>query len=120
MIKWVRTTKMAKDPWHKGRIGKIKNSPAANKLRGLKDNVMDAVFPLDNTHMKTRVDHFNEGSTEHETHMIVRSQDLPHAGSIVDQHHDKGLSPQPFKEGNVSSIMNGFQIRNRKTPPEGY
>jgi hypothetical protein len=111
---------MAKDPWHKGRIGKIKNSPAANKLRGLKDNVMDAVFPGDTTHMQTRVGHFNKGATEHQKEMVVREQDLPHAGGVVDQYHEKGIIPQPFKQGNVSSIMNGFVNRANKMPPEGY
>ena len=108
---------MAKDPWHKGRIGKIKNSPAANMLRGAKDKAMDALFPGDNTHMQTRVGHFTQGSQEH---MVVRQQDLPQAGNIVENYHNKGEVPQTFKQGNVSSIMNAFEIRERKQPPEGY
>jgi hypothetical protein len=102
---------MAKDPWHKGRIGKIKNSPAAKKLGEIKDTVLDAVAPLDNDHMQTRVDHFTHGAQEH---MTIRGEDVPHAGSIVDTYHQKGMIPQPFKQDNVSSIMNGFAIRNSK------
>jgi hypothetical protein len=111
---------MAKDPWHKGRIGKIKNSPAAKQLGKLKDTVMDAVFPGDNTHMQTRVGHFTQGSTEHQKEMVIRQQDLPQAGNIVDTYHKQGEVPQTFRKGNVSSIMNAFEIRERKQPPEGY
>lgn len=111
---------MEKTPWHKGRLGKIKNSPAAKKLGQLKDTVMDAVFPGDTTHMQSRVGHFNKGMSEHQTQMVVRHQDLQQAGGMVDNYLSKGQAPQPFKQGNVSSIMNAFQIRERKAPPEGY
>lgn len=35
---------MAKDPWHKGRLGKIKNSPAGDMVRKAGRSVMGAVF----------------------------------------------------------------------------
>jgi len=108
---------MAKDPWHKGRIGKIKNSRAANDIKKV-GKAVSGYLGLDEASMG-RSDHFDHGSTEHQD-MVVRASDLPHAQDIVNQHHAQGVAPQTFKEGNVSSIMNGFAIRERKTPPEGY
>lgn len=108
---------MAKDPWHKGRLGKIKNSPAAKKLGGIKDTVNNTLFPEINGPAETRTDHFNKGM---QTEMTVLESDIPKAQDIVNTHFEKGVAPQPFNSGNVSSIMNAFDIRARKAPPEGY
>ena len=119
----------------KSTIDKIKSSPAAKQFKEqggmavaktlggfakeglgeLKDKVLDAVAPLDTEHMKTRQDHFNQATT-----MTVRGEDLPHAEDVVHTYHSKGMSAGTFKEGNVSSIMNGFANRAKKLPPEGY
>lgn len=122
---------MAKDPWHKGRIGKIKNSPAAKKLRGLADNVMDAVLPLDNTymkpsgdHMRSRAEHFNAGATEHfkpgmnSGNAIVQ---VPVEHAEADQHFEEhGLGHG--SEGNVTSIRRGIALKGERLArkPEGY
>lgn len=121
----------------KSLISKLKSSPAAKQYReegpkkvaktiggivkegvqDFADKAMDAVFPLDNTHQQTRMGHFTQGSQEH---MTVLHSDLPRAGSIADKFHEKGITPGTFKKDNVSSIMNAFEIRERKAPPEGY
>lgn len=116
---------------------KLKSSPAAKMLKEegpmkvaktlggyakegfgeLADKVMDTVAPLDNTHMKTRQDHFND---QLQQKMTVRSEDLNHAQDMVHTYHKKGIDSRPFKKDNVSSIMNGFENRSKKLPPEGY
>lgn len=122
---------MAKDPWHKGRISKIKNSPAANKLRGLKDSVMDAVLPLDGPrarysgdHMRSRAEHFGWGATEHfkpgmnSGNAIVQ---IPVEYAEADQHfEDHGLGHG--SEGNVTSIRRGIALKGERISrkPEGY
>jgi len=118
---------MAKDPWHKGRIDKIKNSPAAKKLRGLADNVMDAVLPLDNTSMKTdadRIDHFNTGATEHfkpGMNSGAVTVKVPEKYAEADQHfEEQGLGHG--SEGNVTSIRRGIALKGERAArkPEGY
>lgn len=116
---------------------KLKSSPAAKDLKEhgarhvaktlggfakeglgeLKDKALDSIAPLDNTHMQTRQGHFN---SQLQQKMTVRSEDLNHAQDVVHTYHKKGIDSRPFKEGNVSSIMNGFEHRSRKLPPEGY
>lgn len=121
----------------KSLIQKLKSSPAAKQYReegpkkvaktiggiikegaqNLADKTMDTLLPGDTTHMQTRLGHFDQGTKEH---MVIRGTDAPHAGKIVEKFHEKGQIPQTFKHGNVSSIMNAFEIRERKAPPEGY
>ena len=97
----------------------FKNSPAMGHIKKAGKAIGDALG-LDLEEPTSRTGHFEHGSTEHQTTMVVRASDLPHAQDVVNTHLAKGVTPQPFKEGNVSSIMNGFEIRDRKTPPEGY
>lgn len=111
MIRWALTTKMSKK-WD------FKNSPAMGHIKKAGKAIGDALGLTEEP--TSRTGHFEHGSTEHQTTMVVRASDLPHAQDVVNTHLAKGVTPQPFKEGNVSSIMNGFEIRDRKTPPEGY
>lgn len=117
----------------KSRIDKIKNSPAAKQLKeegpakvaktlagfakegihNLSDKVMDAVAPLDNTHMQTRQQHFNEGVGE--KHKMLE-EDVEKFHNF----HDRGIGLG--SQGNVTSIVNGITIRGEKAArrPEGY
>lgn len=128
---------MAKDGGKKTFGEKLKSSPAAKSLKehGLLhtaktlgryakedlqdhyDRGMDYLFPGDTSHKPSRVDHFNDGASEH---LTVREKDLDQAGGMVDHFLSHGESPQPYREGNVSSIVNGFANRAKKLPPEGY
>ena len=126
MIKWVLTTKMAKDPWHKGRIGKIKNSPAADALRGAAGRTAEflgLVPPRDefeaqpNEHgpavQQSRKANFNESVGQHLPILASDSEKL-------DTFARRGVGLG--SEGNVSSIVNGIKYRGEKAArkPEGY
>lgn len=126
MTKWVRTTKMAKDPWHKGRIGKIKKSPAANALRGAAGRTAEflgLVPPRDdfeaqpNEHgpaiKQTRRAHFDESVGQ-------RLPILADDSEKLDNFARRGVGLG--SEGNVSSIVNGIKYRGEKAArkPEGY
>jgi len=109
---------MAKDPWHKDRINKIKNSPAAGKIKKA-GKAVSSYLGLDDESL-TRNDHFEHGSTEHITEplkepMHVLAKDATQAQGLIDNG-----APAPFAEDNVSSITNAFAHRVRKAPPEGY
>ena len=111
---------MAKDPWHKNRLQKIKNSPAAQVWKDTKsigsviDAGLDHVFPGSNKHMDaSRSTHFNQGAGEH---IPVREDD----GARFDNFYSRGVGMG--SQGNVSSILNGIAIRGAKAArkPEGY
>lgn len=119
LIKKIKTSPAAKDYREEGpkKVAKTIGGILKQGVQNLADKTMDTLLPDDTTHMQTRLGHFDQGVQEH---MTIREQDAPHAGKIVETFHEKGQIPQPFKHGNVSSIMNAFQIRDRKSPPEGY
>jgi uncharacterized protein YjbJ (UPF0337 family) len=117
----------------KSLISKIKSSPAAKQYREegplsvaktlggmakegigeLADKAMDAIMPLDNTHMQTRQGHFNQGAGEH---IYVREDD----SDRFDRFTERGVGLGSHE--NVSSILNGVAIRGKKAAnrPEGY
>lgn len=119
LIKRIKTSPAAKQYKEEGpkKVAKTIGGMIKEGVQNLADKTMDTLLPGDTTHMQTRMGHFNQGTQEH---MVIREADLPQAGKIVDTFHEKGQVPQPFKRGNVSSIMNAFEIRDRKSPPEGY
>jgi len=117
---------MAKDPWHKGRIGKIKNSPAANMLRGAASRTSEflgLVPPRDefeaqpNEHgpaiKQARRAHFDE-SVGQRLPILASDEDK------IDRFARRGVGLG--SEGNVSSIVNGIKYRGEKAArrPEGY
>jgi hypothetical protein len=126
---------MADDGKKKSLKDKLKSSPAAKQLKEegpmkvaktlgslakegmgeVKDKVLDTIMPLDNTHMQTRQGHFEQAHD-----IAVRGEDVPHAEGMIHTYHSNGMSAGTFRDGNVSSIMNGFANRARKLPPEGY
>jgi hypothetical protein len=89
---------------------KDKDSPFRKKLKIIKDKAIRYLgLDMDTEdEPTTRQEHFKRGSTEHETDIINHSFDT------------EGIAPEPFKKDNVSSIMNAFEQREKKTPPEGY
>jgi hypothetical protein len=119
----------------KSLISKIKSSPAAKQYKKegalsvaktlggmakegigeLADKAMDAIIPLDNTHMQTRQGHFNHGATE-QAKIYVREDD----NDRFDRFTERGLKLGSHE--NVSSILNGVAIRGQKAAnrPEGY
>jgi adenosine deaminase len=108
---------MAKDPWHKGRIGKIKNSPAANMIKKGVNDAVDYLGLRVPPEPTTRQEHFNQGVTEH---LEVASDDYDKAANMGTRMAQHGMTIKPVKNDNVSSIMNAFDIRAKKLPPEGY
>lgn len=117
---------MAKDPWHKGRIGKIKNSPAANMLKDAASRTSEFLGLVPprgefeaqpNEHgpavQQSRRTHFNEGAGEY--HPILASD-----SEKIDNFARRGVGLG--SEGNVSSIVNGIKYRGAKAArkPEGY
>lgn len=117
---------MAKDPWHKGRIGKIKNSPAAGLLKDAAGRTAeflglvpprDANEPQPNEHgpavKQSRKIVFNESAGQH---LPILHSDQ----EKVDNFARRGVGLG--SEGNVSSIVNGIKYRGEKAArkPEGY
>jgi hypothetical protein len=120
-------------PRNKSLIEKLKTSPAAKQYReegGMKvaktlggfakeglqnfsDKVLDTIAPLDNTHMKTRAHHFNEGAG---TEVPILASDEEKFYKF----HERGIGAG--SHDNVSSIVNGIVIRGQKAArkPEGY
>ena len=104
---------MAKEPWRKGRLGKIKNSPAAKDLSKVLHTPFNQMGRPSSNHPADRFGHFNEGAGEH-VHVLPEDNDKFH------HFYENGLGMG--KDGNVSSIVNGIAIRGRKAAarPEGY
>lgn len=122
---------MAKDPWHKGRIGKIKNSPAAGLLKDAAGRTAeflglvpprDANEPQPNEHgpaiKQTRTEHFKAG---------MPNTDSPVKFSVPVEHaeRDKHFEQQGLgigTEGNVTSIRRGIALKGERVArkPEGY
>ena len=125
----------------KSLIGKLKSSPAAKQFKeegakkvaktlggfakeglgNMADKAMDAIMPLDNTHMQRR-SHFDLGAGEHVfndfqgTKVPVRLDDH----DKFDRFTARGMGVGSHE--NVSSILNGVVIRGKKAAnkPEGY
>jgi hypothetical protein len=125
----------------KSLIGKLKSSPAAKQFKeegakkvaktlggiakeglgNMADKAMDAIMPLDNTHMQ-RKSHFDLGAGEHVfndfqgTKVPVRLDDH----DKFDRFTARGMGVGSHE--NVSSILNGVVIRGKKAAnkPEGY
>jgi len=117
---------MAKDPWHKGRIGKIKNSPAGQMMRGAAGRTAEflgLVPPRNefeaqpNEHgpaiKQSRQAHFNEGVGQT---LPIRKDDE----EKLDAFNRRGVGFG--SEKNVSSIANAIKYRGEKAArkPEGY
>lgn len=126
----------------KSLLSKLKSSPAAKQykeegaakvaktiggiakegIKDMADKAMDTIMPLDNTHMKTRQDHFNHGAGAHVFNdfagekIPVRMDDHDR----MDRFQERGVGFG--SQGNVSSILNGVVIRGKKAAnkPEGY
>jgi hypothetical protein len=106
---------MDKDPWHKGRITKIKNSHAANMLKGAAHSAFNYLGLTEES--MGRNDHFDHGANEHQTtNYYVREDDIPKDNYF----ESKGLGMGSIE--NISSIRNGIAIRGAKAArrPEGY
>jgi hypothetical protein len=126
----------------KSLIDKLKSSPAAKQFKeegatkvaktiggiakkGLEDVVdktLDAVMPLDNTHMQDRVGHFNKGAGEH-VFNDFEGQRIPirlDDHKVFDRFTERGMGIGSHE--NVHSILNGVVIRAKRTSrkPEGY
>jgi len=89
---------------------KDKDSPFRKKLKIVKDKAIRYLgLDMDTEdEPTTRQEHFKRGSTEHENDIIDNGLAT------------EGMEPRPFKKENVSSIMNAFEQRKKKTPPKGY
>jgi hypothetical protein len=126
----------------KSLISKLKSSPAAKQYReegaakvaktlggfakeglgNMADKAMDAIIPLDNTHMQDRVGHFNKGAGEH-VFNDFEGQRVPirlDDHKVFDRFTERGMGIGSHE--NVSSILNGVVIRAKKAAnkPEGY
>lgn len=123
----------------KSLISKLKSSPAAKQFKeegatkvaktlggfakeglgNMADRAMDAIMPLDNTHLQTRQSHFDQGAGEHVFNGFkgpIRLDDH----EKFDRFTSQGLGVGSHE--NVSSILNGVVIRGKKAArkPEGY
>ena len=105
--------------WSKGRLGKIKNSPAAKDLKRIATMAGDSLMPMENPGLNHpanagRSNHtFNEGANEH---VAIRNDDNARFDNFYSRGQGMGTN------GNVTSITNGLAIRGRKAArrPEGY
>jgi hypothetical protein len=126
----------------KSLISKLKSSPAAKQFKeegatkvaktlggfakeglgNMADKAMDAIMPLDNTHMQDRVGHFNKGAGEH-VFNDFEGQRIPirlDDHKVFDRFTERGMGIGSHE--NVHSILNGVVIRAKRTSrkPEGY
>jgi hypothetical protein len=119
---------MAKDKWSKGRLGKIKNSPAAKMLKGAGKYTAEVLglvedrpegAPQPNEHgpaVQSRTDHFKAGMNSGNATFKVPAENLE-----ADQHFEaQGLGIG--SEGNVTSIRRGIALKGERMArkPEGY
>ena len=117
---------MAKDPWHKGRIGKIKNSPAAGMLKGAAGRTAEflgLVPPRDANEPQPNED----GPAIKQTRKVIFNES---AGQMIPVREDDAEKLNTFarrgvglgSDGIVSSIANAIKYRGEKAArkPEGY
>lgn len=117
---------MAKDPWHKGRLGKIKNSPAGDMVRKAGKSVMGAIFePGSCGSFSCNVsDEHTHGTTKSGTDFVSIAgkpiNDEPMSNPGPNHPASRSANLHRGATEHMDNVVDLDAYRKKKQPPEGY
>lgn len=121
---------MAKDPWHKGRLGKIKNSPLGDIVRNAGKSVMGAIFEPgscgsfscdisdEHTHGTTKSGVAFTSVVPKTT--VRHTDDEPMHAPNENHPESRSANLQRGATEHMDNVVDLDAYRKKKQPPEGY